>query len=145
MSQKRFVVLFVLLMGVSIIMGCGGGSGSSEPGALATPDGSGGNNAPGSGTGNLPPDGGGAAAGTATLSWNAPLTNEDGTALKDLGGYRVHYGTSPGTYSTTVDVGKVTSCTIGSLLPGTYYMTVTAYNAAGVESGYSNEVVKTVS
>lgn len=148
MSQKRFIVLFVLLLGVSTIVGCGGGSGSSAPVGLATPDGSGGNNAPGSGTGNLPPDdgagNGGATAGTATLAWNAPLSNEDGTVLKDLAGYRVHYGTSPGTYTMTVEVGKVTSCSIGSLLPGTYYMTVTAYNAAGTESTYSNEVLKTV-
>src|SRR5262249_30447454 len=47
--------------------------------------------------------------GTATLSWNAPTTNADGTALADLAGYKISYGFAPGNYSTTVDVGNVTT------------------------------------
>jgi len=35
-------------------------------------------------------------AGSALLSWNAPSTNEDGTPLTDLAGYKIYYGTATG-------------------------------------------------
>jgi len=34
-------------------------------------------------------------AGDATLSWTAPGTNTNGSALTDLSGYKLYYGTSP--------------------------------------------------
>jgi hypothetical protein len=80
----------------------------------------------------------------ATLSWNAPATNTDGTALTDLAGYKIHYGTSPGNYTTTINAGTVTTYVISNLAPGTYYFAVTAYNTSGSESGYSNEASKTI-
>lgn len=59
----------------------------------------------------------------------------------DLAGYKIHYGSSPGNYSAVVDVGRVTSCSIGNLAAGqTYYFTATAYNTTGQSSGYSSEV-----
>ena len=69
-----------------------------------------------------------------TLAWDANTES-------DLAGYRVHYGTASGSYTTSVDVHKVTTSSIGTLTAGqTYYFAVTAYDASGNESGYSNQV-----
>ena len=58
----------------------------------------------------------------------------------DVIGYRLHYGTQSGVYSTILDIGNYVSETLTNLQAGnTYYVTVTAYNSVG-ESGYSNEV-----
>jgi hypothetical protein len=100
------------------ISGCGGGVGDS------------GTNTPGN---------------SAILTWEAPTTNSDGTILTDLDGYKVYYGTSPGTYGTPLNVGNVTTYTIGNLSSGTtYYFAVTAIDISGNESDYSNEVSKTI-
>jgi len=82
---------------------------------------------------------------TATLSWDVPTTNTDGTDLTDLAGYKIYYGTSPGTYDSAIDVADVATYTITDLSPATYYFVVTAYDEAGNESNYSNEVSKTIS
>ena len=85
-------------------------------------------------------------AGQATLTWNPPTTNTDGTPLTDLAAYKVYYGTASGSYTTTVDVGNVTSYTVTGLNNNaTYYFATTAYDTSGNESGYSNEVSKTIS
>jgi uncharacterized protein YjdB len=81
---------------------------------------------------------------SATLTWDAPTTNTDGTALSDLKGYKLRYGTASGNYGTTIDVSNVTTYTINNLSPGTYYLVVSAYNTAGTESDYSNEAYKTI-
>ena len=55
-------------------------------------------------------------------------------------GYRVYWGTSPGSYPHSRDVGSATKCDLSSLPLAdntTYYLTVTAYNSAG-ESGYAS-------
>jgi hypothetical protein len=84
-------------------------------------------------------------SGQAILSWNAPTTNEDGTPLTDLAGYKIYYGTATGNYTYIVDVGKVTTYTFTNLADGlTYYFVATSYNAARFESNYSNEVSKSI-
>ncbi len=84
-------------------------------------------------------------AGTATLSWDAPTTNADGTAPTDLAGYKVYYGTSSGNYTSTINAGNVTTYQITNLTNGLiYYFAVTTYNTSENESGYSNEVSKTI-
>ncbi|OGU10968.1 MAG: hypothetical protein A2075_04075 [Geobacteraceae bacterium GWC2_58_44] len=84
-----------------------------------------------------------AEAGQVNLSWSAP-TNSNGSQVSDLAGYRLHTGNVPGSYQQSVDVGKQTSYTLGSLSDGaSYYFAVTAYNTAGLESQYSNEIKKT--
>ena len=83
--------------------------------------------------------------GTATLSWDAPTTNADGTPLTDLAGYKVYYGTASHTYSQNIDVNNVTTYTVNNLTDGTtYFFTVTAYDTGSNESAYSNEVSKTI-
>jgi hypothetical protein len=69
-----------------------------------------------------------------TLAWDP---NPEG----NLAGYKVYYGTASGSYSVKVDVGNWTSLTISYLEAGrTYYFAATAYDAAGEESGKSNEL-----
>ncbi len=70
----------------------------------------------------------------ATMSWNP---NNEG----ELAGYKVYYGNSSGSYSSSIDVGNQTSYTISNLVEGEiYFFAATAYDLAGNESGYSNEV-----
>jgi hypothetical protein len=82
--------------------------------------------------------------GSATLAWNAPTTNTDGTPLTDLAGHKIYFGTSSGSYTTIMDVGNVTTYTINNLSSGTYYFTVTSYDSSGIESSYAGEVSKTI-
>jgi hypothetical protein len=86
----------------------------------------------------------GPVTGTATLSWTAPSQNSDGTALSDLSGYYVYYGTRPGVYTVQVDVGKTTQHAVDQLGQGTYYFSVTAYDGNSNESDFSNEVAKSI-
>lgn len=85
------------------------------------------------------------ATGSALLSWTAPSLNTDGSALTNLNGYKVYWGTSQGSYSNSasVSLGSV-SYVVEQLTPGTWYFTVTAINSQGVESAYSNEATKTI-
>jgi len=87
-----------------------------------------------------------AAAGSVTLSWTAPTLNDDGSALTDLTGYKIYYGTSSGNYPNEVPVNNpgLTTVVVGNLAPNTYYFVSTSINASNVESGYSNEAIKIV-
>ncbi len=84
--------------------------------------------------------------GSVTLSWVAPTQNEDNTPLVDLAGYRIYWGTSPGSYPNSVTINNpgLTTYVVENLGPGTYQFVATSFNASGVESGYSNPVAKTV-
>lgn len=83
-------------------------------------------------------------AGEAVLTWDPPTTNTDGTPLTDLAGYKVYYGTTSGNYTSIIDAGNVTTYTAASLTSNTYYFATTAYDTSRNESGYSNEVSKTI-
>ena len=73
-----------------------------------------------------------------TLSWDA-------VSDPAVVGYKLHYGDTPGSYTKTLDTGKMTSLTVDDLAEGqTYYFASTAYDSAGNQSGYSNEVAKFV-
>jgi hypothetical protein len=124
---------------------------STTPGAGApSPAGSGGAAQPGG-----PGSAGAAGAGTdpaasadalpdadgdrsATLSWNPPTENEDGTPLK-LTGYRIYWGPMDDYYpnSVTVENPGLTRYVVENLAPATWYFTVTAL-ADKVESPPSN-------
>ncbi|MDZ7643049.1 MAG: putative Ig domain-containing protein [Woeseiaceae bacterium] len=84
--------------------------------------------------------------GSATLSWEAPTQNTDGTALTDLAGYRLYWGTSSGNYSNSVTINDtgITTYVVDNLAPGTWVFVSTAINEAGVESDFSNEATKTI-
>ena len=64
-------------------------------------------------------------------------------------GYRVYFGTAPGTYSQSswewLDAGNATTYTVTGLTSGTrYYFAVKAYDASNNESAFSNEVFKDI-
>jgi hypothetical protein len=78
------------------------------------------------------------------VTWQAPTLNTDGSALTDLKGYRIVYGTQPGVYTNSVPVNGtgLVDYTIENLQTGKkYYVSMVAVNAAGAESDYSPEVV----
>jgi len=82
--------------------------------------------------------------GTATLQWSAPQTNEDGTKLTDLAGYKVYYGTALNLFA-SIDIGNVNSYQVIGLTKGQmYYFAVSAYDKSGNESDYSNIVSKVI-
>src|SRR3972149_1414082 len=84
-----------------------------------------------------------------TLMWEAPTTNIDGSPLTDLSGYKVYWGAVSGTYTGVKDVLNVTTVNIAQTMAitpkGNYCFVVTAYDIAGNESDYSNEVCATFS
>lgn len=79
---------------------------------------------------------------TATVSWDAPTQDSDGSSLSDLDGYRVYFGTSSGTYDqmVTVSDSAILSIRIIDLEPGRYFFAVTAIDDDGNESVTSSEV-----
>ena len=84
--------------------------------------------------------------GRATLSWTAPTENTDGSALSNLSGYRIRYGTSAGALTQTIviDNASVTTYVVEDLAPATWYFAVTAVNSSGSESAYSNVANKSI-
>jgi len=84
--------------------------------------------------------------GTATLRWTPPTQNEDGTPIENLAGYRVYYGTSTSNLNQvlTISGASITSARIENLTPATWYFALKAYNAANVESSFSNIASKTI-
>jgi hypothetical protein len=67
------------------------------------------------------------------LAWDHSVT-------PTVTGYKVYYGNATGTYGTPITIGYVTTYTVTGLPPGTYFFAVTAFDAEGNESGFSNEV-----
>lgn len=78
------------------------------------------------------------------LNWAPPVSNEDGTPLTDLAGYKVYYGREARNYTSVIAVGDVTTHTVDLPAPGTYYFAVTACDWAGNESEFSREVSYTL-
>lgn len=77
---------------------------------------------------------------SATLTWNA---NKE----KDLAGYKVYRATASGAYGAPIAtlIGNVTTYqAIGLQFGTTYFFVVTAFDIAGNESKYSNEVSKSI-
>ena len=87
-----------------------------------------------------------ATTGSATLSWRAPTQNEDGTALTNLAGYKVRYGSSASALNAMVDIANpaTTTVTVQGLAAGTWYFTLSAYTNTGIESDHTSPVSKTI-
>lgn len=138
----------MVLTSLSVILtACGGGGGGGgTPGA-------------GGGAGVVPPP---SDSRFVVLSWEAPLTREDGSCLDELESYDVSYGLSPGNYENTEvvkvdeikpsETGRSTECgevksysyMVENLSPASWYFAVRAVDATGQVSDYSNEVIRTV-
>ena len=70
----------------------------------------------------------------ATLAWERSPDNS-------VTGYRVYFGRQPRQYTNSVNAGNLINTTIAGLTAGVpYYFAVTAYDAGGGESDFSNEV-----
>ena len=80
------------------------------------------------------------------MTWNPPTQNTDGSPLTNLTGYRVYWGTQQGDYPNSVIVNNagLSSYVVDQLTPATWYFTVTALNAGGFESAFSNVASKQV-
>jgi hypothetical protein len=116
--MKNFYRLVPLLFIILFLVSCGGGGGS-----VPVP------------------------TGTATLAWTPPTTNDNGTSIgTSLAGFKVHYGTSSGLYTSTIVISSPTATNYTATLPAgaTYYFVVTAYNTSGIESVPSNEASKKI-
>ena len=79
--------------------------------------------------------------GNATLMWLPPTTNEDGSALEDLAGYKLYYGTSSDKLNNVIKIdnpGLSTYVIDGLSENVTYYFAIKAIDFAGNESIFSN-------
>ncbi|MDP6970538.1 MAG: hypothetical protein QF921_03315, partial [Pseudomonadales bacterium] len=77
------------------------------------------------------------------LKWQAPTKNTNGTRLKDLAGYRIHYGKKVGKFTFSVKVNDQTATEwLLPLVSGTWHVAMTAYDSNGDESERSNIVTK---
>lgn len=76
------------------------------------------------------------AVGSVMLSWTAPTTNTNGSAITDLAGYQIAYGTSASrlTHSIKVNGTGLTNYLVDNLTPGTWYFSISAYNGSGILS-----------
>lgn len=82
----------------------------------------------------------------ATVSWAPPTQNTNGSALRNLAGYRIAYGMSTNALTKTIELRNpgLSTYVVENLSPGTYYFAVRAFNSSGVESGLSNVASKTI-
>lgn len=87
-----------------------------------------------------------AITGTALLDLTVPTQNTDGSALTDLAGVRIYYGTSPTNLAQVVQLASATvsSYTVSNLTSGTWYFGATAYTSSGTESTLSPIVSKSI-
>ncbi len=89
-------------------------------------------------TGSTPPP----PSNSASLAW-------DSVTAPNLSGYRLYFGSAPGTYLQALgqgtSVGNVTTYTMTGLASATrYYFAVTAFDTLGIESDYSNEIFQDI-
>lgn len=125
MSKVTLLAFAALFAGLGL-SGCGSGGADPEAGG----GGGGGGGVVGCASGPVP----------AVLAWDAV------TGPVPAAGYRIYYGTTPGTYVQVVNVGNVTTTPVMGLSSGTtYYFAATAYDASNNDSPFSNEVCKTIS
>ena len=84
--------------------------------------------------------------GSATVSLTPPTENSNGTALTDLAGMMIYYGTSASNLSQSVKVASTTSTsyTISNLPAGTWYFGAMAYTTTGMQSAMSAIVSTTI-
>ena len=76
-----------------------------------------------------------------SLSWTAPTQNANGTALTDLAGYYIYYGTSANQMTQSVKIANpgIMSYVLSNLSPGSWYFSIVTYTTANEES--TNSVV----
>jgi len=89
-------------------------------------------------------------SGSATLSWNAPLTrvNGESIAMGELDGYEVRYGQTNNVSAMSgeiiVESASTMELTIDGLETGTWYFTIRTQDISGAFSAWSNAVSKEI-
>ena len=78
-----------------------------------------------------------AMAADVSLAW-------DPSVSPNISGYKVYVGNASRIYGTPITIGNQTTYTVTGLSNGTYYFAVTAFDADGNESDFSNEVSQTI-
>ena len=135
-----------MVVAIVILAGCGGGAASATTGAPASSLSSNPPVASPPPTPN-PPPAPSPTVGEATLSWAAPDQNTDGSALTNLAGYHIYYGTNASVLNQVINIPSVglTAYVVDNLPTGTYYFSIRAYTSSGTESALSNIVSDTIS
>jgi hypothetical protein len=79
--------------------------------------------------------------GTASVSWTAPSLYDDGSVLTP-NGYWIYYGTNAGSLNSSLQVPNPSAISgvVTGLTAGTWYFSVTAYDASNVQSIRTNVV-----
>jgi hypothetical protein len=123
-GQATFGSPAVALIGVSAASSASGSSSSSGAGSSS----------------------GSTGGSTVTLSWMAPTENTNGTALTNLAGFDIYYGTSANAMTQKISLNTVAvmSYVVGDLSSGTWYFQVVAVNSLGVQSNPSSTVSVTI-
>ncbi|MBM4218199.1 MAG: hypothetical protein FJ171_00870 [Gammaproteobacteria bacterium] len=87
-----------------------------------------------------------ASSGVVTLSWKPPTQNEDGSALRDLAGYRIYLGRNPDSLSRVIVLNNpgLTRYVVENLSPATWHFAMTSFSRGGSESRRSATVSKRV-
>lgn len=91
----------------------------------------------------------GSGPGKATLSWETPTSNLDGSPLDDHAGFIIYYGNSSpisilNSKTEKINNKNATEYILTGLDRGIYYFVVTAYDTENNESDFSNEVSKEI-
>jgi hypothetical protein len=132
-ARSWSLVIVGTILCAGFLAGC---DGSSDPAADTA------SSATGSDSSNITP----VQDSAVTLTWQPPTENTNGTALTDLTGYTISYGTQPNEYTNTITLTNpgLTTYVVDNLSPGTYYFTIAAVASDGVESEPSAPVSTTV-
>lgn len=147
-ARRLFHVSHGILLATTLsLAGCGGGGASGDSAASVSAQ------SPVSARSPAPPAAPAPAplptpsTSSATLDWVAPTENTDGSALSDLAGFKIRYGTDAGQLSsgiTLTSAGLLTYVVEGLPMGATYYFAVTAMTTAGIESAQSSVVSKLI-
>jgi len=138
---RTLPLTLALLACLFLVTGCK--SGDVKDTAIGTTDGTTSGDTATGGTVSGQTTTGGTAA-TLTFTWDPPTTYDDNTTPLTVAGYKIYYGSSSDSYTGVVDLNSYATTTDASGLftgvSGTYFFAVTAYDADGIESDFSNEV-----
>ena len=86
------------------------------------------------------------ATGTATVSWQPPLKNTDGSTLLDLHGFEIHFGRSAASLNQVITISNssISRYVIDNLSSGAWYFAVSAVNSRGIQSVLSGVGYKVI-
>ena len=94
----------------------------------------------------VPSSGSQSSAGAVTISWMPPTENVDGSALTNLAGYHLYYGTSQSSLTNEVNITNpgLAAYVLSNLKAATWYFAMTSVSATGGESARTTVVSYTV-